>query len=66
MGPGERGAERVRMEPGETCHNDKRAGVMGMGGRYKDEGGMRGEEEMGRFAPTGLISCKSSARISPR
>ena len=25
-----------------------RAGVMGMGGRYKDEGGMKGEEEVGR------------------
>ena len=29
-------------------HLASRAGVMGMGGRYKDEGGMKGEEEVGR------------------
>ena len=30
-----------------------RAGVMGMGGRYKDEGGMKGKEEVGRYEKGG-------------
>ena len=33
-----------------------RAGVMGMGGRYKDEGGMKGEAG-GRVRPATVASC---------
>ena len=46
----------MRIELDETCHNDKPGRSDGDGGgRYKDEGGMRGEAG-GRVRPATVAS----------